>query len=53
MKKWVEIPFFSNFKVLVGRLFGPVDLSLFSEDIIKFTSCTSVGVMNDNYSLQS
>ena len=39
--------FFNSFKILVGRLFGPVDLSLFNEDIIKFTSCASVGVMNN------
>ena len=36
--------FFKSFKILVGRLFGPVDLSPFSEDVIKFTSCASVGV---------
>ena len=28
-----------------------MDLSLFSEDIIKFTSCASVGVINDDSSL--
>ena len=39
--------FFNSFKILVGRLFGSVDLSLFSDDIIKFTSCASVGVMNN------
>ena len=37
--------FFNSFKILVGRLFGPVDLLLFIEDIIMFTSCASVGVM--------
>ena len=49
--RWVEISFFNSFKILVGRLFGPVDLSLFSEDI-KFTSCTSVGVMNNDSALR-
>ena len=44
--RWVEMSFFSSFKILVGRLFGPVDLPLFSEDI-KFASCASVGVMNN------
>ena len=43
--------FFNSFKILVGRLFGPVDLSLFSEDIIEFTSCASVGVMNNDSAL--
>ena len=28
--------FFDSFRILVGRLFGPVDFSLFSEDMIKF-----------------
>ena len=36
---------------MVGRLFGPADLSLFSEDIIKFTSSASVGVINNDSSL--
>ena len=49
--RWVEMSFFNSFKILVGRLFGPVDLSLFSEDIIKFTSCASVGVMNNESAL--
>ena len=49
--RWVEISFFNSFKILVGRLFGPVELSLFSEDIIKFTSCASVGVINNDSSL--
>ena len=35
--RWVAMSFFDSFKILVGRLFGPVDLSLFGEDIIKFT----------------
>ena len=43
---------FSNtFKILVGRLFKPVDLSLFSEDIIKFTSWACVGVINNDSAL--
>ena len=46
----VEMSFFNSFKILVGRLFGPVDLPLFSEDI-KFTSCASVGVMNNDSAL--
>ena len=49
--RWVEISFFNSFKILVRRLFGLVDLSLFSEDIIKFTSCASVDVMNNDSSL--
>ena len=49
--RWVEMSFFNSFKILVGRLFGPVDLSLFSEDIIKFTSCASAGVMNNDSAL--
>ena len=47
--RWVETSFFNSFKIFVGRLFGPVDLSQYSEGIVKFTSCASVGVMN-NYS---
>ena len=35
---------------MVGRLFGPADLPLFSEDIVKFTSCVSVAAMNYNSS---
>ena len=38
-----------SFKILIGRLFGPVDLSLINEDIIKFTS--SVGVMSNDSAL--
>ena len=49
--RWVEISCFNSFKILVGRLFGSVDLSLFREDIINFTSCESVGVTNDDSSL--
>ena len=49
--RWVEMSFFNSFKILVGRLFGPVDLSLFSEDSIKFTSCASVGVLNNDSAL--
>ena len=49
--RWVKISFFNSFKMLVGRLFGPVDLSLFNEDIIKFNSFTSVGVMYNDASL--
>ena len=45
--RWVEMSFFNSFKILVGRIFGPVDLSLFSEDIIKLTSCAFVGVMSN------
>ena len=30
---------------MVGRLFGPVDLPLFSKDIITFTLCGSAGVI--------
>ena len=44
----VEISFFNIFKILVGRLFRPVDLLLFSDNIIKFSSCASVGAMNNN-----
>ena len=40
----VEISFFNSFKIWVEKLFGAVDLLLFSEYIIKFTSCASVGV---------
>ena len=36
---------------MVGRLFGPVDLLLFIEDIVKVTSCASVGVMNNDSAL--
>ena len=36
---------------MIGRLFGSVDLLLFSEDITKFTSCACVGAMNNNPSL--
>ena len=32
----------------VGNLFGSDDLLLFREDIIKFTSCASVGVINND-----
>ena len=46
-----NIIFFNRSKILVGRLFGPADLSLFSEDIIKFTSSASVGVINNDSSL--
>ena len=49
--RWVEISCFNSFKVLVGRLFEPGDLSLFREDIINFTSCASVGVTNNDSSL--
>ena len=48
---WVEMSFFNTFKILVGSLFEPVDLSLFSEDIINFTSCACVGVMNNDSAL--
>ena len=47
--RWVEISFFHSFRILFGRLFGPVDLSLFSEDVIKFTSCVSaIAISNDS-----
>ena len=36
---------------MVGRLCGPVDLLLFSQDIIKFTLCASVDDMNNDFSL--
>ena len=48
---WVEISFFNSFRILVGRLFGPVNLSLFSEGIIKFTSCASATTTNNDSSL--
>ena len=44
--RWVEIPLSNSFKILLQRLSKSVDLSLFSEDIIKFTLCASAGVMN-------
>ena len=44
--------FSNSFKILVGRLFGPVDLSLFSQDIIKFTSCACAGIMNNESALE-
>ena len=43
--------FFNSFKILVARLFGAVDLSLFSKRYYKFTSCASVGVMNNDSAL--
>ena len=49
--RWVEISCFNSFTILVGRLCGPVDLSLFSKDIIKFTLCASVDVINNDSSL--
>ena len=36
---------------MVGRLFGQMDLSLFNKDIIEFTSCASVSVVNNDSSL--
>ena len=44
--RWVEIPLSNSFKILLQRLSRSVDLSLFSEDIIKFPLCASPGVMN-------
>ena len=43
--------FINSFKILVGRLFGPVDLSLFSKDVIKFNSYESISVMNNDSAL--
>ena len=40
----VEISFFSNFNILVGKLFGPEVLLSLSEDIMKITSSLSAGV---------
>ena len=45
---WVEIPFLNSFRILVGRLFELLKLLLFIEDIIKFSSCTSVTAMNND-----
>ena len=30
----IEISFFNSFRILAGRPFGPLDFSLFTEDII-------------------
>ena len=49
---WVEISFFNSFTIWVERLLGTVDLSLFSKDIIKFTSCASVGAIKDINNMQ-
>ena len=49
--RWAEMSFFNSVKIVVGRLLGPVDLSLFSQDIIKFTSCVSVSVMSNDAAL--
>ena len=49
--RWVEMSFINSFKILVGRLFGPVDFSLFSKDIIKLSSSESISVMNDDSAL--
>ena len=32
--RWIEISFFNSFRILAGRPFGPLDFSLFTEDII-------------------
>ena len=45
--RWVEI-IFHNFIILVQRLFGPVDVSIWKENIIKFPSCTSVTAIYDS-----
>ena len=52
----VEISFFSNFNILVGILFGPIDVgpeNLLSlrEDIMEITSSLSVGVMKKEFKL--
>ena len=48
----VGISFFNSFNILVGRLFGSVDLSLFSKDIINFISHASLGVINNDSSIR-
>ena len=45
--RWVEI-IFHNFIILVQRLFGPVDVSIWKENIIRFPSCTSVTAEYDS-----
>ena len=49
--RWVEISFFNSFIILFGMLLGLVDLLLFNEDIINFTSGASVGVVQNDSSL--
>ena len=41
---WQEISFLSNFNILVGKLLGPADLVESSEDMMRATSCLSVGL---------
>ena len=41
---WQEIPFYSNFSILVGILLGPTDLVESSEDIMTAISSLSVGL---------
>ena len=48
----VEISFFNSFQILVGRLFGSVDLSPFSKGIIIFISRTSQGVINNDSAIR-
>ena len=43
--------FFNSFIILFGMLLGLVDLLLFNEDIINFTSGASVGVVQNDSSL--
>ena len=50
--RWGEMSCFNSFKILVGSIFWAVDLSLFSEGLIKFTSCVSLGVMNNDSALE-
>ena len=47
----VEVPFLIALEFWAETLFGPVDLLLFIEDNIKFTSCASAAAMNNNSSL--
>ena len=47
--RWVEI-FFHIFIILVHRLFGPVDVSIWKENIVKFPSCTSLTAIYDSSS---
>ena len=47
----IEIYIFYSLTILVGRLSGPMDLSLLSEGFIKFTSRATVAAMNNDSSL--
>ena len=48
---WQEISFFSNFNILVGMMLGPADWVESSEDMMRATSCLSVGLKKNSFEL--